>query len=101
MQTLSRALRTYWRWLALFSVTLVPRLYLLRVYDIELSQDGFDAVNTLTIWQTQGIGAVPRELIDRFILHPLYMLLLAALRSLTPASIDFYLAARLLSSLIG
>ncbi|MDE3092068.1 MAG: hypothetical protein KGJ80_22060, partial [Chloroflexota bacterium] len=70
-------------------------------YDIELSQDGFDAVNTLTVLQTQGIGAVPRELIDRFILHPLYMLLLGALRIVTPASIDFYFAARLLSSLIA
>ena len=98
---ISHALRIYWRWLVLFFVTLVPRLYLLRVYDIELSQDGFDAVNTLTIWQTQGIGAVPRELIDRFILHPLYMLLLAAQRSATPASVDFYLAARVLSSVIA
>ncbi|HEX7588222.1 MAG TPA: hypothetical protein VF478_07900, partial [Anaerolineae bacterium] len=98
---MSRALRTYWRWLVLLFVTLVPRLYLLRVYDIELSEDGFDAVNTLTIWQTQGISAVPRELIDRFILHPLYMLLLVALKSVVPASIDFYFAGRLLSSLIA
>ena len=101
MQTISRALRTWWRWPVLFLVTLVPRLYLLRVYDIELSEDGFDAVNTLTTWQTQGLGAVPRELIDRFILHPLYMLLLAALKSVVPTSIDFYFAARLLSSLIA
>jgi hypothetical protein len=101
MNAFSRALKRHWQWLALAFVTLVPRLYLLRVYDIELSQDGFDAVNTLTILQTQGIGAVPRDLMDRFILHPLYMLLLAALRLSTPASIDFYFAARLLSSLIA
>ena len=63
-----------------------------------MSQDGFEAVRTLTIWQTQGASAVPRDLSDRFILHPLYMLLLAALRIVTPASIDFYFAARLLST---
>ncbi|MCI0478812.1 MAG: hypothetical protein L0Y55_21420 [Anaerolineales bacterium] len=89
MQTFTRALKQYWEWLILIAVTLTTRLYLLRVYDIELSQDGFDAVRTLTIWQTQGVSAVPRDLIDRFILHPLYMLLLAALRIVTPASIDF------------
>jgi hypothetical protein len=101
MQTLSRAVKRHGQWLALAFIALVPRLCLLRVYDIELSQDGFDAVKTLTILQAQGIGAVPRDLIDRFILHPLYMLLLAALRVATPASIDFYVAARLLSALIA
>ena len=101
MQAFSRALKRHWQWLALAFIALVPRLYLLRVYDIELSQDGFDAVKTLTILQTRGIGAVPRDLIDRFILHPLYMLALSALRVVTPASIDFYFAARLLSSLIA
>ena len=101
MQVFSRALKRHWQWLALAFIALVPRLDLLRVYDIELSQDGFDAVKTLTILQAQGIGAVPRDLIDRFILHPLYMLLLAALRVVTPASIDFYFSARLLSSLIA
>jgi len=96
-----KSIKTHWRWLALFFIALVPRLYLLRVYDVELSQDGFDAVNTLTILQSQGASAVPRELIDRFILHPLYMLLLGAWRLLTPASIDFYYAARFLSTLIA
>jgi hypothetical protein len=101
MQILWRELRNHWNWVALVAVVVVTRLYLLRVYDIELSQDGFEAVRTLTIWQTHGASAVPRDLIDRFILHPLYMLLLAALRIITPASIDFYFAARLLSSLIA
>jgi len=101
MQTLIRVLKNHWEWLTFIAVTLITRLYLLSVYDVELSQDGFDAVRTLTIWQTQGASAVPRDLIDRFILHPLYMLLLAAWRILTPASIDFYFAARLLSSLIA
>jgi hypothetical protein len=101
MQAFYRALKRHWQWLALAFIALVPRLYLLHVYDIELSQDGFDAVKTLTILQTQGIGAVPRGLIDRFILHPLYMLLLGALRVVTPASIDFYFVARLLSSLVA
>ncbi len=94
-------LRRYWRWLVLVLIALVPRLYLLRVYAVELSQDGFEAVKTLTILQTQGAGAIPRDLIDRFILHPSYMLLLYALRVVTPASIDFYFAARLLSTLIA
>lgn len=85
MPTLIRAFKRYWEWLILIAITLATRLYLLRVYDVELSQDGFDAVRTLTIWQTQGAGAVPRDLIDRFILHPLYMLLLAVLRVVTPA----------------
>ncbi len=101
MQAFSRALKEHWEWITLTIIALTTRLYLLRVYDVELSQDGFDAVRTLTIWQTHGAGAVPRDLIDRFILHPLYMLLLAALRIVTPASIDFYFAARLLSSLIA
>ncbi len=101
MQAFSRALKNHWQWLALVLATLAPRLYLLHVYDIELSQDGFDAVKTLTILQTQGIRAVPHDLIDRFILHPFYMLLLGALRFATPASVDFYAAARLLSALIA
>ncbi len=94
-------LRRSWRWLVLVLVTLVPRLYLLRVYDIELSQDGFEAVKTLAILQAQGASAVPRDLVDRFILHPSYMLLLYVLRWLTPASLDFYLAARLLSTVLA
>ena len=101
MQTLLRAFKNHWEWLTLIAMALITRLYLLSVYDVEMSQDGFEAVRTLTIWQTQGASAVPRDLSDRFILHPLYMLLLAALRILTPASIDFYFAARLLSSLIA
>lgn len=101
MQSFTRAIKNNWRWMALLVVTLAPRLYLLRVFDIELSQDGFEAVRTLTIWQTQGLGAIPRELVDRFILHPLYMLVLVILRVLTPASIDFYFVARLASSLIA
>ncbi len=101
MQSLARVFKNHWRWLALGLSALALRLYLLRVYDIELSQDGFDAVNTLTILQAQGASAVPRELIDRFILHPLYMLLLGALRVATPVSVDFYFVARLLSSLIA
>jgi hypothetical protein len=101
MQALIRALKNHWDWLALTAIALGTRLYLLSVYDVELSQDGFEAVRTLTTWQTQGASAVPRDLIDRFILHPLYMILLAALRIITPASIDFYSAARVLSSLIA
>ncbi len=101
MQTLARAFMRHWNWLALILIALATRLYLLRVYDIELSQDGFDAVKTLTILQTQGIGTVPRDLTDRFILHPLYMLLLGALRVITPASVDFYFVSRLFSSLIA
>ena len=101
MQTLARALKRHWDWLALVIIALATRLYLLHMYDIELSQDGFDAVRTLTILQTQDIGTVPRDLIDRFILHPLYMLLLGALRVITPASVDFYIVARLFSSLIA
>ena len=101
MQTLLHAFKNHWEWLTLIAMALITRLYLLSVYDVEMSQDGFEAVRTLTIWQTQGASAVPRDLSDRFILHPLYMLLLAALRILTPASIDFYFAARLLSSLIA
>jgi len=88
-----------WRWLALIAITLAVRLYLLSRFDIELSQDGFEAVRTLTIWQTQGIAALPRELLDRALLHPLYMLVLGVWRVLVPASFDFYLAARLLSTL--
>jgi hypothetical protein len=82
-------------------LSLAPRLYLLRVFDVELSNDGFDAVNTLSILQTQGAAAVPRELADRFILHPLYMLLLGALRVITPTSVDFYLVARISSTLLA
>jgi len=96
-----RALKRRWEWIALVLIALAPRLYLLRVFDIELSQDGFEAVRTLAIWQTHGIAAVPRELVDRFILHPLYMLVLVVLRVLTPASVDFYFVARLASTLIA
>jgi hypothetical protein len=101
MQTLLGVLKSHWDWLALTAIALATRFYLLSVYDVEMSQDGFAAVRTLMIWQTQGAGAVPHDLSDRFILHPLYMLLLAALRIVTPASMDFYFAARLLSSLIA
>ena len=101
MQTLMRAFKNHWEWLALVGIVLATRIYLLSIYDIELSQDGFDAVRTLAIWQSQGASAVPRDLSDRFILHPLYMLLLAALRIVTPVSIDFYFVARLLSALIA
>jgi hypothetical protein len=101
MQKIMRGFVQYRDWMALAAIALLTRLYLLRVYDVELSQDGFEAVRTLTIWQTQGAGAVPRDLSDRFILHPLYMLLLAALRVVTPPTIDFYFAARLLSSLLA
>ncbi len=101
MQSFIRALENHWRWIALGLITLVPRLYLLRVYDVELSQDGFEAVRTLNILQTQGVAAVPRDLLDRLILHPFYMLLLTGLRLLTPAPFDFYFAARLLSTLIA
>lgn len=94
-------LRRSWRWTLLLLAALVPRLYLLRAYDVELSQDGFDAVNTLTILQTRGAGAVPRELLDRLILHPFYMLLLLALRLVTPAALDFYVVARLASALLA
>ncbi len=95
------ALQRSWRWTLLLLAALVPRLYLLRAYDVELSQDGFDAVNTLTILQTRGASAVPRELLDRMILHPLYMLLLLALRLVTPAALDFYVVARLFSALLA
>ncbi len=69
------------------------------MYDVELSQDGFAAVRTLTLWQAYGAAALPRELLDRALLHPLYMLLLAALKIVTPASFDFYLVARAFSTL--
>ncbi len=91
-----------WRsYCLLFLVALVPRLYLLRVFDVELSNDGFAAVRTLTIVQTQGVRALSRDLIDRFLLHPLHMILLGALRVATPAGFDFILAARLLSTVFG
>ena len=96
MQTLTRAFKNHGDWFALAAIGLALRLYLLSVYDVELSQDGFEAVRTLTIWQTQGASAIPRDLLDRFILHPLYMLLLGALRLITPATMDFYFIARLL-----
>src|SRR5512142_2056539 len=89
------------QWAVLILVVLASRLYLLRVYDVELSQDGFEAVRTLTVLQTQGAAAVPRDLVDRFILHPLYMLLLYAWRMVIPASFDFFLAARFLSTLLA
>jgi len=40
-------------------------------YDVELSNDGFNAVSTLRILQTKGLAGVPVDLIDRFLLHPL------------------------------
>lgn len=94
-------LKRYWRWAVLLLITIAPRIYLLRVFDIELSNDGFAAVTTLNILQNQGASAIPRELVDRFILHPLYMIFLGALKIATPASIDFYIAARFLSTLIA
>lgn len=94
-------IQKYWELGVLVVITLATRLYLLRVYDIELSQDGFEAVRTLTIWQTQGVAALPRDLLDRALLHPLYMLVLATWRVLIPASFDFYLAARFLSTLLA
>ncbi len=98
MQSL-RALKTHWEYFALALAVLASRLVLLRVYDVELSQDGFDAVNLLRVWQTQGIGAVSMEGITRLVLHPLYTIVLYVLRILTPASIDFYFVARLFSTL--
>ena len=96
-----QSIKKYWQPITLFAVALVTRLYLLSVFDVELSQDGFEAVRTLNILQMQGASAVPRDLLDRFILHPFYMLLLGALRILTPTSVDFYFVARLLSAIIG
>jgi hypothetical protein len=90
-----------WKVALLVVLSLAPRIYLLRVFDVELSNDGFDAVNTLSILRTEGAIAVPRELADRFILHPLYMLLLGTLSAVTPASADFYLVARSLSAAIA
>lgn len=91
----------HWQWALLAGVVLVSRLFLLRIYDVELSQDGFEAVRTLTILQSQGAGAVPRDLLDRLILHPLYMLLLLVWRLVVPGSVDFYYAARFLSALLA
>ncbi len=87
-----------WQWAVLGTLVLITRLGLLNRYDVELSQDGFDAVNTLAILQTRGARAVPDALLDRFILHPFYMLLLGGLRAITPASLDFYIVARLFST---
>ena len=101
MKVLTHRIQKHWELGALIGITLLTRLYLLRVYDIELSQDGFEAVRTLTIWQTQGIAALPHDLLDRALLHPLYMLVLAAWRVLIPAPFDFYLAARFLSTLFA
>jgi len=98
MREAQSALRRYWRWGVLLLAALAPRLYLLRLFDVDLSNDGFDAVNTLSILQTQGAAAIPHALIDRFILHPLYMLLLYAWKIITPTALDFYLAARFLST---
>jgi hypothetical protein len=95
------AMKNRWEQILLVLIALVTRVDLLRVYDVELSQDGFEAVRTLTIWQTQGVAALPRELLDRALLHPVYMLALASLRFLTPASIDFYLVARFLSTIFA
>ena len=96
-----QSIKNYWQQITLFVIAFITRLYLLSVFDVELSQDGFEAVRTLNILQTQGAGAVPHDLLDRFILHPFYMLLLGVLRILTPASFDFYLVARLLSTIIA
>jgi hypothetical protein len=82
-----------------YVVALAPRLYLLARYELELSEDGFAAVKTLHILQTQGLGALPTDLVDRFLLHPLYMSLLGGLRLLVPSSADFFVPARLLSVL--
>jgi hypothetical protein len=101
MKGLRHSIQRYWEILALVGIMLVTRLYLLRVYDVELSQDGFEAVRTLTIWQTQGLAALPRDLLDRALLHPLYMLVLGVWRVLIPAQFDFYLAARFLSTLFA
>jgi hypothetical protein len=101
MRSISQWVNNHWPWLALVALSLAPRLYLLRVYDLELSEDGFDAVNMLATFQTRGLSAIPREGITRFVLHPLYMFLLYVLRVLTPTSIDFYIAARLFSAVIG
>lgn len=90
-----------WRWIALAAITLAVRLYLLNHFDVELSQDGFEAVRTLEIWQTHGTAALPRELLDRALLHPLYMLVLGALRLITPAFLDFYILARFLSTIFA
>ncbi len=98
---MNEKVRRHWQWGVLALVVLASRLSLLRVYNVELSQDGFEAVRTLDVIQTQGMQAVPRDLVDRFILHPLYMLLLAAVRMLTPAGVDFYLTARFLSALLA
>lgn len=95
------AVLRHWQWLVLASGVLVSRIYLLYIYDVELSQDGFEAVRTLTILQAQGASAVPRDLLDRFILHPAYMLVLLAWRTIIPGSVDFYYAARLLSTLLA
>lgn len=90
-----------WQWIVPIAMTLATRLYLLNIFDVELSQDGFEAVRTLTIWQTQGVAALPRDLLDRALLHPLYMLVLALWRSVTPAFLDFYFVARLLSTVFA
>jgi len=36
----------HWEWIPLFAIALATRLYLLSIYDVELSQDGFEAVRT-------------------------------------------------------
>ena len=89
------------RWLVVYVVALAPRLYLLARYELELSEDGFAAVKTVHILQTQGFAALPTNLVDRFLLHPLYMSLLGALRLVVPSSADFFVPARLLSVLIA
>ncbi|MBI3536886.1 MAG: hypothetical protein HY070_04935 [Chloroflexi bacterium] len=91
-------IKTRWQFLALVMITLATRVYLLREYDIELSQDGFDIVATLNAIQSHGLASLANEGITRLVLHPLYALLLAALKFVTPASFDFFLAARLLST---
>jgi len=82
----------------LILITLLPRLWLLHEFDVELSNDGFDAIKTLVIARSEGLAAVPRSLVERFVLHPLYMALLFALRLLTPPAVDFYVVARLFST---
>jgi hypothetical protein len=101
VESTARKLKKHWQWAALIVVTLAVRLYLLHVYDIELSEDGFDSVKTLSTFQAHGFAGLSIEEITRIVLHPLYMLWLYVFRLVVPASIDFYIAARLLSTLVA
>lgn len=101
MESIASGLRKHWEWRALIGVTLAVRLYLIRVYDIELSEDGFDAVKTLNTLQAHGFAGLATEETTRLVLHPLYTLWLYLFRLAVPASIDFYIAARLLSAVVG